>query len=68
MDAAGTEDLDCGVLMREVRRYLSAVETFRAEGHEPRWRVERHLGRAPVPRAAELLLAASEGFARLDPG
>jgi hypothetical protein len=68
MDAAGTEDLDCVGLMGEVRRYLSAVETFRAEGHEPRWQVERHVGRLPVARAPELLLRASEAFARLDPG
>lgn len=68
MDAAGNEDLDCGALMREVRRYLSAVETFRAEGHEPRWRVERHVGRVPGPRAPELLLHAAEAFTRLDPG
>lgn len=25
------------VLFVEIRRYLEAVETFRSEGHEPRW-------------------------------
>ena len=36
--------LDTGVrpeelteLFTEIRRYLEAVETFRSEGHEPRW-------------------------------
>ena len=24
-------------LLVEIRRYLEAVETFRREGHEPRW-------------------------------
>ena len=24
-------------LFTEIRRYLEAVETFRSEGHEPRW-------------------------------
>jgi hypothetical protein len=30
-----------GTLMTEVRRYLAAVDTFRAAGHEPRWLPER---------------------------
>ena len=29
---------DVAKLMREVERYLAAVETFRAEGREPEWR------------------------------
>ena len=42
-------------LMDEVRRYLAAVDAFRAEGHEPRWlpeqsRVEGHA--APRRRLA----------------
>ena len=28
------------ILMIEVERYLAAVEAFRAEGYEPRWRSE----------------------------
>lgn len=31
-------------LMAEVRRYLIAVDAFRAEGREPRWRSEREVG------------------------
>jgi len=27
-------------LLEEVRRYLAAIELFRAEGCEPRWRAE----------------------------
>ena len=34
-------------LMDEVRRYLAAVDAFRAEGREPRWAAE-----APVPEPA----------------
>ncbi|HWQ23462.1 MAG TPA: hypothetical protein VNK94_05100 [Gaiellaceae bacterium] len=32
------DELD--TLLDEIRRYLDAVETFRREGHEPRWRLE----------------------------
>ena len=28
-------------LVEEIRRYLDAVETFRREGYEPRWRSGR---------------------------
>jgi hypothetical protein len=31
------EQLDTDGLIDEVRRYLVAVEAFRAEGREPRW-------------------------------
>jgi hypothetical protein len=31
-------------LIREIGRYLAAVEAFRAEGCEPRWRPERDGG------------------------
>ena len=31
------EIVDGEELMREIARYLAAVETFRREGHEPRW-------------------------------
>ena len=27
-------------LLEEIRRYLAAVDTFRREGHEPRWLAE----------------------------
>lgn len=33
-------DLSRRELIDEVRRYLEAVDAFRAEGHEPRWRPE----------------------------
>jgi len=29
--------LEAAELMREIERYLAAVETFRREGCEPRW-------------------------------
>jgi len=31
-------------LIDEIQRYLAAVEVFRAEGCDPRWRVERNGG------------------------
>ena len=31
------EGLDVEALMTEIRRYLAAVDAFRAEGCEPRW-------------------------------
>jgi hypothetical protein len=31
-------------LMDEVRRYLAAVDVFRAEGREPRWAAEWPVG------------------------
>ncbi len=31
------EPVDGEELMREIARYLAAVEIFRREGHEPRW-------------------------------
>jgi len=42
------EELDPSLLIREARRYLAAVDTFRAEGHEPRWLPEPG---APAPRS-----------------
>ena len=30
-------------LFEEIRRYLEAVDAFRREGHEPRWRIEGFL-------------------------
>jgi hypothetical protein len=68
MDAPGNERLDRGVLMREVRSYLRAVEAFRTEGHEPRWQVERHVPRTAPPHRPELRLRVCDGFGRLDPG
>jgi hypothetical protein len=35
-----TAQLDTNGLIDEVRRYLVAVEAFRAEGLEPRWSTE----------------------------
>jgi len=32
--------LDVEALLREIRRYLAAVDEFRRLGHEPRWRQE----------------------------
>jgi hypothetical protein len=29
-----------GSLFEEIRRYLEAVDAFRREGREPRWRIE----------------------------
>ena len=28
-------------LLDEIRLYLEAIDVFRSEGHEPRWRTER---------------------------
>jgi hypothetical protein len=36
-------------LIEEMRLYLIAVETFRAEGHEPRWLPLGELETAPQP-------------------
>jgi hypothetical protein len=33
--------LDVEALLREIRRYLAAVDEFRRLGHEPRWQPER---------------------------
>jgi hypothetical protein len=42
--------------MREVRRYLAAVEAFRAEGHEPCWRREwTSDDEAEIPRRREVV-------------
>jgi hypothetical protein len=38
---------DVSALVEEIGGYLAAVELFRAEGCEPRWRVETP---PPVPR------------------
>jgi hypothetical protein len=35
--ASPTKQPDATGLIDEMRLYLIAVETFRAEGHEPRW-------------------------------
>jgi hypothetical protein len=32
-----TVDVDGAALVAEMQRYLAAVDTFRAEGREPRW-------------------------------
>ena len=60
MNAETLQSHDVEILMRDVWRYLRAVDTFRAEGHEPRWRPEptgpppalrRPLALAPRPIA-----------------
>ncbi len=33
----GVPPQELATLFTEIRRYLAAVETFRSEGHEPRW-------------------------------
>jgi hypothetical protein len=38
--------IDMHQLLHEARRYLAAVDAFRAEGHEPSWRAECE----PAPR------------------
>ena len=40
MKSATQQKVDLKSLMREVCSYLAAVDAFRAEGHEPRWRRE----------------------------
>jgi hypothetical protein len=35
-----TEEIAVHALVDEIRRYLAAVDVFRAEGAEPRWRAE----------------------------
>ena len=40
MEPASSQKAEARVLLREVRRYLVAVEAFRTEGREPRWRCE----------------------------
>jgi hypothetical protein len=45
-------------LMAEVRRYLAAVEAFRAEGHEPQWLPEREPAKPVVPRRRPVVLGA----------
>ena len=37
MRAISTNAAEIDALMREIARYLAAVEVFRGEGREPRW-------------------------------
>ena len=39
MRAISTGAAEIDTLMREIARYLAAVEVFRGVGHEPRWEV-----------------------------
>jgi hypothetical protein len=39
-DMQVTLDIDLAALMREIARYLAAVDAFRAESCEPTWRPE----------------------------
>jgi hypothetical protein len=45
-----TPRLDVEALMAELRRYLTAVDAFRAEGREPVWLSEKSV---PCPPAKE---------------
>jgi len=58
MKTPSLEELDIRALMREVGRYLAAVDTFRAEGREPTWLVEHERGPERVSRRRPLPLAA----------
>jgi hypothetical protein len=40
MTSQVTAQLDTDGFIEEIRRYLVAVEAFRAEGREPRWSTE----------------------------
>jgi hypothetical protein len=42
-----TAQPETSLLMDEVRRYLIAVEAFRAEGREPRWTPEHRMAAKP---------------------
>ena len=42
------EDFSIESLLQEVARYLSAVETFRAEECEPTWRPEPSSNASPI--------------------
>jgi len=50
-----TAQPDNSCLMDEVRRYMIAVEVFRAEGHQPRWWPE--FASAPTVPAEDSALA-----------
>jgi hypothetical protein len=52
MRAEPSFDTEASGLMAEVRRYLAAVEAFRAEGVEPRWEPEHELA-APARRGKQ---------------
>jgi hypothetical protein len=49
------------LLMDEVRRYLAAVDVFRAEGHEPQWAAERLTEEPQRARHPRLLLRLDRG-------
>lgn len=56
-------EMDVAALVREVQRYLAAVDTFRAEGHEPHWSPERT--DAPAQRTRHRLVRRSTGAGTL---
>ena len=60
MTAHLTEELEIRTLMREVRRYLAAVDTFRAEGREPHWAAEVTGDEQPRPRRRRAVRACRE--------
>lgn len=45
---------DVQILLAEARRYLVAVDAFRAESCEPQWRLEREPAPARRRRGSEL--------------
>jgi hypothetical protein len=53
-----TAQLEITRLMGEVRRYLIAVEAFRAEGQEPRWLPEERVSAPSASSAPQLGLDA----------
>jgi hypothetical protein len=56
MEPASTQTVDTRALMREVHRYLAAVDIFRAEGREPCWlREPTDDEKADVPRRRAVL-------------
>ena len=50
--------IDLQLLLGEARRYLAAVDAFRAEGCEPAWRTEREAVVGPALEAPATVLAS----------
>ena len=53
------EQTDTAKLIEEIRRYLAAVDVFRAAGCEPTWHPERAPDaiRPPAPTGSRLLIS-----------
>jgi hypothetical protein len=58
MNSTPDDEMKLDELMREVRRYLVAVDAFRAEGHEPRWLPEQACAPKGGPRRERLRVEA----------